>query len=78
VLHRDSDFYGFSARLLKSGAKIPEEHGIVEKGILVLTFDNSFSYWRSKTVRWRLDGAVLESEQAALDKAFDVEDVEID
>jgi hypothetical protein len=60
------------------GRFIPEEHGIVEKGILVLTFDNSFSYWRSKTVRWRLDGAVLESEQAALDKAFDVEDVEID
>ena len=48
------------------------------KGILVLKFDNTFSYWRSKTVRYRLDGAVLESEQATLDKAFDVEDVEID
>jgi len=44
----------------------------------VLKFDNTFSYWRSKTVRWRLDGAVLESEQAALDETFDVKDTELD
>jgi hypothetical protein len=60
------------------GRFIPEEHEISEKGILVLKFDNSFSYWRSKTVRWRLDGAVLESERAALDETFDVKEVDVD